>query len=297
MVTANATNTSNPITVAQGGTGAATLTIHGVLIGEAAGAIVATTAGTTGQVLIGSTGADPAFGALGVNSGLTVHGVLLGENNSAIVATTAGSTGQVLIGSTGADPAFGALGVNSGLTAHSLLLGQNTSAITALGAATNGQIPIGSTGADPVLAAPLGTASQITVTVGAGSLTFSLPSAITAPGSLTTTTTLTATTTFSALQGQIVAVTAVTDTYTVLATDFLVTMNKAAAVTITMPASPATGQMWIIKDVSFAAATNNITISGNGHNIGGVSSASTYVINNNGGAVSLTYNGTIFVAV
>jgi hypothetical protein len=85
----------------------ATYTAHGVLIGEGTSSIVATTAGTTGQVLIGSTGADPAFGALGLNSGLTVHGVLLGENNSAIVATTAGSTGQVLKGSTSADPAFG----------------------------------------------------------------------------------------------------------------------------------------------------------------------------------------------
>lgn len=106
----------------------ATYTAHGVLIGEAAASIHATAAGTTGQVLIGATGADPAFGALGVNSGLTAHGVLLGEANSAIAATTAGSTGQVLIGSTGADPAFGALGVNSGLTG--LVVGNNNSAFT-----------------------------------------------------------------------------------------------------------------------------------------------------------------------
>ncbi len=107
----------------------ATYTAHGVLIGEGTSSIVATTPGTTGQVLIGATGADPAFGSLGVNSGLTVHGVLLGEANSAIVATTAGTTGQVLIGSTGADPAFGALGVNSNLTG--LVLGNTNSAFTA----------------------------------------------------------------------------------------------------------------------------------------------------------------------
>lgn len=84
----------------------ATYTAHGVLIGEGTSSIAATAAGTTGQVLIGATGADPAFGALGVNSGLTAHGVLLGEGNSAIAATAVGATGTLLAGTTGADPAF-----------------------------------------------------------------------------------------------------------------------------------------------------------------------------------------------
>jgi len=61
------------------------------------------------------------------------------------------------------------------LTDHSILVGSGTSAITSLGAATNGQIPIGSTGADPVLATITGTANQITVTNGAGSITLSTP--------------------------------------------------------------------------------------------------------------------------
>jgi hypothetical protein len=148
-------------------------TNHAVQVGNSTGGIASVAVGTTGQVLTGATGADPAFSNLGTNSGLTVHGVLLGQNNSAITATTAGTTGQVLIGSTGADPAFAALGVNSNLTANSLLLGQGNSAFTALGAATNGQIPIGSTGADPVLAAPTN-GSNVTWTTGAGSLTANL---------------------------------------------------------------------------------------------------------------------------
>lgn len=161
-------------------------TNHAVQVGNATNSLTSLAVGTTGQVLIGSTGANPAFGALGVNSGLTAHGVLLGEGNSAIVATTAGTTGQVLIGSTGADPAFGNLGVNSGLTAHSLLLGQGTSAITALGAATNGQIPIGSTGADPVLATlTSGASTNISITNGAGSITVDLVSSPSVSGSVT----------------------------------------------------------------------------------------------------------------
>lgn len=61
------------------------------------------------------------------------------------------------------------------LTDHGILLGSGTDAITPLGVASNGQIPIGSAGADPVLATLTGTANQITVTNGAGSITLSLP--------------------------------------------------------------------------------------------------------------------------
>lgn len=41
-----------------------TFTSHGVIIGEGAAALQATAAGTNGQVLLGSTGANPAFGTL-----------------------------------------------------------------------------------------------------------------------------------------------------------------------------------------------------------------------------------------
>jgi len=60
-------------------------------------------------------------------------------------------------------------------TDHGILLGSGTGAITPLGAAANGQLPIGSVGADPTLATLTGTANQITVTNGAGSITLALP--------------------------------------------------------------------------------------------------------------------------
>jgi len=146
----------------------ATYTDHAVLVGSGSGDITAIAVGDTGEVLIGSTGNDPAFGALGVNSGLTIHGVLLGENNSAIVATAAGTDGQVLIGATGADPAFGDLGVDSGLTDHGVLVGGGLTAIDALAVGTNGQVLVGSTGADPVFATISST--TLTSTLGAGTL-------------------------------------------------------------------------------------------------------------------------------
>jgi hypothetical protein len=53
-----------PVSVPNGGTGQTTLTNHGVLLGQAGGAIAATSAGTSGYVLTSNgAGADPTFQA------------------------------------------------------------------------------------------------------------------------------------------------------------------------------------------------------------------------------------------
>lgn len=57
--------------VAGGGSGAATLLDHGVLVGSGTGAISPLAVGTNGQLLIGSTGADPVFATLTDGTGLT----------------------------------------------------------------------------------------------------------------------------------------------------------------------------------------------------------------------------------
>lgn len=71
--------------VANGGTGATTLTTNGVLIGNGTSAISAIT-GSTGQCLLGNTGAAPAFGTCpgsgGVTSLDTLTGVLTINNTS-----------------------------------------------------------------------------------------------------------------------------------------------------------------------------------------------------------------------
>lgn len=58
-----------PLTVANGGTGATSLTAHGVLVGEGTTPISALAVGTNGQVLVGSTGADPVFATLTSSDG------------------------------------------------------------------------------------------------------------------------------------------------------------------------------------------------------------------------------------
>jgi hypothetical protein len=82
----------------------------------------------------------------------------------------------------------------SGLTANSFLYSGVGGLLTTTSAPTNGQLLIGSTGAAPVAGAITGTANQITVTLGAGTIALSLPSAVTLPGSLVATTTIQGTT-------------------------------------------------------------------------------------------------------
>lgn len=73
--------------------------------------------------------------------------------------------------------------------------------------------------------------------------------------------------------------------------DNFIIVNRAtgAATTITLPSSPVVGKTYIIKDGKGDAATNNITVNGNGKNIDG---AASFVININYGSLSLVYNGT-----
>jgi hypothetical protein len=54
-------NLATPISVANGGTGASTLTSHGVVVGQGTSAVHITSAGGANQVLAGNASADPTF--------------------------------------------------------------------------------------------------------------------------------------------------------------------------------------------------------------------------------------------
>jgi len=87
--------------VAGGGTGRVSLTTHGVLIGEGTAGINQTVAGTTGQMLLGSTGADPAFGNNPVITGGSIDGAPVGATTpSTGKFTTLSSTGTFTPSST-----------------------------------------------------------------------------------------------------------------------------------------------------------------------------------------------------
>ena len=105
--------------------------------------------------------------------------------------------------------------------------------------------------------------------------------------------------TISLLNGQIVKVTRPgAYPYTILATDYLISVDTASlARTINLPGTPIQGQTFIVKDRSANAATNNITVSGNGSNIIGSISAASQTINLNGASVTYVYDTTVWLAI
>ncbi|OGT30405.1 MAG: hypothetical protein A3E87_01595 [Gammaproteobacteria bacterium RIFCSPHIGHO2_12_FULL_35_23] len=78
------------IAVTAGGTGAETLTNHGILLGQATSAITGVTL-TNGQVLIGSTGADPVASTLTAGDNITITP---GAGTIIIASTSPSSLGQ-----------------------------------------------------------------------------------------------------------------------------------------------------------------------------------------------------------
>lgn len=82
-----------------------------------------------------------------------------------------------------------------------------------------------------------------------------------------------------------------TTPYNVLADDYVITVQLSVpgASTVTLPLSPSTSNSYIIKDGTGDAASNNITIDGNGNTIDG---QATFVINDAYGALEIIFNGT-----
>ena len=99
-----------PGTVAEGGTGRATLTNHGVLIGAGTTAITQSSVGATGTLLQGATGADPTFattlsGAYTFTNPLIATGIAAGtpthiatQQNTAPALTSCGTGSPAITG-------------------------------------------------------------------------------------------------------------------------------------------------------------------------------------------------------
>jgi hypothetical protein len=151
--------------VAGGGTGAVTLTNHGVLLGQGTSPIVATAVGATGTLLAGNTGADPSFtGSPSVSGSLTAATTItatlgaITATNGNLVLGTAGN--KVLSTSVGTTTAAGANSYGS----VTLVGGTATVATTAVTASSLiylSRMSVGATGA-----AALGILSVGTITAG-----------------------------------------------------------------------------------------------------------------------------------
>jgi hypothetical protein len=89
----------------------ATYTAHGVLIGEGAGSIVATTPGATGQALMGNTGADPSFTGSPSFSGSVTAATNITATNGNL---SLGTAGNKIIIATGSNASVGTSAAMSG---------------------------------------------------------------------------------------------------------------------------------------------------------------------------------------
>ena len=86
MATNNATNTSSPITVSQGGTGLSTLTANALQVGNGTGTVTQLSVGASGTLLNGSTGANPTWTSsplvsVSGNPTLKIYGTNASVNN------------------------------------------------------------------------------------------------------------------------------------------------------------------------------------------------------------------------
>lgn len=83
--------------------------------------------------------------------------------------------------------------------------------------------------------------------------------------------------------------------YTILVTDHIISIGVIVApFAINLPASPSSGDVYVVKDAESNAATYNITVFGNGNNI---EAASTFVINTNYGKATFVYNGSKWLTI
>ena len=143
--------------VASGGTGTSTFTDGGVLLGSGTGAVTALGQATNGQLVIGSTGADPVLATLTGGANITV------TNTAGAISIAASGLGS------GTVQSVSAAGTENGLTLTSD--GDSVNPVITLGgtlaSVTNGQLSNSSVTIGTTAIALGGTASSI---VGLGSL-------------------------------------------------------------------------------------------------------------------------------
>ncbi len=290
------TGVTGTLPVGNGGSGAATFTAHGVLVGNAASPFSVTAAGTTGQVLTGSTGADPVWAApatagtvTSVNgSGGTTGLTLTGGPITSSGTLTLGGTLAVANGGTGVTSSTGSTNVvlstspvlvtpNLG-TPSTLVLTNATGTPTSIGLANGTGLPL-TTGVTGVLGAAnggTGIANNAAATLtwsgnNATTLTTTGTTSLTLPTSGTLATNATATSSVAGLTtswAPIVqsGVTTSSADITVATGDGFNTIlmtHTTSTKTVTLPsAASSTGRSITIKQVGSGGATDIVVTAG-----------------------------------
>lgn len=138
---------------------------------------------------------------------------------------------------------------------------------------SDGQLLIGSTAAPYIKVGTLTAGNNVSITNGSGSITIAASAGIQAYTPVNTT------------------------PYVVLTSDYTIGVDCSGGIrTVQLPNAPSSTQIWVIKDVNGAAATNNITVT----TVGGavlIDDAATYTMNVNYGALTVQWNGTKYMVI
>jgi len=294
------THVTGTLPVANGGTGqASNLTQYGVVYGSTTTAMATTVAGADGQFFVGNTGAAPSWSAA---SGLAVTSISFGTTG---LTPNSATKGDVTVAGT-LVAANGGTGIAS-YDQGDILYASAATTISKLSKSTDATRYLSNTGGNnnpawaqvslttgvsgtlPVANGGTGQASNLTqYGLVYGSTTTAM--ATTAAG--TTGQVLTATTsaapawaaqtggvTWSAISG---------NTNAVAGTGYMVD-TTSAAVTLTLPASPAVGDYIAVCDAASKFGTNNLTVARNTKNIQGSATDLTCSINDQ--SFALVYQG------
>ena len=181
------TLTAGTLPVAAGGTAATTFTANGVLYGNGTSPVAATAAGTTGEVLVGNTGAAPSWATVSSSlvSSFSAGTTGFTPSTATTGAVTLAGTLAIANGGTGATTAQAAMNTFAGATTlGSYLRGDGTnvvmSTIQAGDVPTLNQNTTGSAGsvANALTAGTGITYSSGTTYNGSAAITISIPQAI-----------------------------------------------------------------------------------------------------------------------
>jgi hypothetical protein len=295
------------VPVDQGGTGATALTLNNVILGNGTSAVQFVAPGTNGNVLTsnGTTWSSAVLPAGGLTYIYTTTPITLTDKQGALADTSGGAFTITLPASpaTGAQVVVADAGSNWGT--NNLTVGRNGSTIGGLAenlvcditgvsvqlvydgttwevyaqvggfggtvqvanggtgqtSYTNGQLLIGNSVGNTLTKATLTAGSGVSITNGNGSITISASSSYIP----------------------------ISTTYTAAVGDKILANTSAGSFTITLPASPATGQTVEFQDSFGTWGVNALTIGRNGNTIMGL--AEDMVASNTNMGFGLVYNG------
>ena len=180
------TDATGTLLVTHGGTGAATLTAHGILLGEGTPAVTPTAAMTDGQLLVGQTGVDPLPKTLSGDGTLAASGAItIGKvNGVAYSASPSTNTVPVVTGSNTvtyeAVPNAALANASTTVNGQTCTLGSTCTITASAGTVTVGTTTVASGTSGRVLYDNAGVLGELTTT-GSGSVVLSTSPTLVTP--------------------------------------------------------------------------------------------------------------------